>query len=107
MHPHEGLVHDMQAGFGQQAVNVGHAPVGRVLHRKHRLIGLAARHGLDHRLEGGAGQRLELRARGVAGLMRVGTGFSLKGDALGHVSTLSEWAFRRAPYTLPPPVETP
>jgi hypothetical protein len=87
MHAHEGLVDDVQAGFGQQAVDVGHAPIGGVFHRQHRLIRRAARHGLDHRLEGGAGQRLELRARGVAGLMRIGAGLSLKGDALGHVST--------------------
>jgi hypothetical protein len=30
-----------------------------------------------------------MRARGVAGLVRIGAGFSLEGDASGHVSTLS------------------
>jgi hypothetical protein len=44
VHPHEGLAHDVEARGGEEAVDVGHAAVGRVLHRQHRQIGAAAAH---------------------------------------------------------------
>ena len=44
MHPHEMLADDVQPRLGQQVVDVGDPPVGRVLHRQHRQIGPALAH---------------------------------------------------------------
>jgi hypothetical protein len=85
-HPDKGLVDDVQPAFGQQAMDVGHAPIGRVLDRQHGQFGLAVAHRVDHLLEGAAGQRFHLGAGLHTGLMRVGARFALKGDASGHVS---------------------
>ena len=38
VNPHEGLVDDMQAAFGQKPMDIGHAAVDRVLHRQHRKV---------------------------------------------------------------------
>ena len=82
MDPDEGLVDDVQTGFGQQVMDIGHPAIGRILDRQHGQIGLARADRLDHVLEGAAGQGFHLRAGLDAGLVAVGAGFALKGDAV-------------------------
>ena len=93
MDPDKGFLDDVQAGFGQQVVDVGHPAIGRVFHRQHRKVGLVAAHGLDHVLEGAAGQGFHGGPCLAAGFVAVGAGFALKGDAVregGH-GPLSEF----------------
>ncbi len=84
VHPHEGLAHDVEPAFGQQPVDVGDPPVGRVLDRQHRQIRRTRAHCLDHVLERAAGHHLHLGVRLVAGLVGIGPRLSLEGDASGH-----------------------
>ena len=85
MDAHEGLAHDVQARRGEKAVDVGHAAVGRVFHRQHGEFGAAAAHRFDHVLERPAGQGFHVGTGFVTGLVRVGAGFPLEGDASGHL----------------------
>ncbi len=63
MHPHEGLIDDMQPAFGQQRMHVGDAAVGRVLNGDHAKVGLAVADGLDRGLKSAAGQRRQSPGR--------------------------------------------
>ena len=62
-------------------------------------------HGVDHVFKGATGHRFIVGPRLGAGLMRIGAGFALKGDAFGHFGHfrlfLAAWAFGRGNYTLP------
>ena len=82
---HESFVDDVQAGFGQQRVNIGNAAIGGVLHRQHGKGAIALSHKLYRVLKGAAGDRLHLWARLAAGLMGIGAKLSLKGNTTGHV----------------------
>jgi len=84
VHADEGLVDNVQTGAGQQRMHVGHPAIGGILHREHPQIDLAPRNLVDHFLERGAGDSLEIRARLLAGLVRIGPKLSLKSDAPGH-----------------------
>ena len=57
--PDEVLADDVQAGFGQQVVDVGDAAVDRVLDRQHGEVGPALAQRRDGALEAVAGQRFE------------------------------------------------
>ena len=57
MHADEGFVDDVQPAFGQQTMDVGNAPVGRVFDGQHGDLGLSLSHSLDRVLESRAGQR--------------------------------------------------
>ena len=85
MHAHESLGNDVQAGVGKQVVNVGHAPESGVFDRQHGKVRLARADGLDRVLEGAAGQGIHVGIGVAAGLVGIGAGLSLKGDAFGHV----------------------
>ena len=61
-HAGESLVHDMQSGFGQKAVNVGDTAIGRIFDRQHRQFGLARDCRVNHVFKGPAGQGLEVRS---------------------------------------------
>ena len=56
VHPEEVLADDVQPRLGQQVVDVGDPPVGRVLDRQHREVGPPLAHRRDRPLEGDAGQ---------------------------------------------------
>ena len=75
----EMLADDVQAGFGQQVMDVGDAAGHRVLDRDHGVARIPALHGRQRVLEGGAGQRLEIGIRLEAGQMRVGARLALVG----------------------------
>ena len=101
MHADESLVHDVQARTRQQRMHVGHPAISRILDRKHAKIDLALGDLLHDLVESRAGNRLEIRARLLAGLVRIGPEFALKRDATGHlasslVENLPHGAFRRA-----------
>ncbi len=79
----EGLGDDVQAGGGQQRVDVGDAPGDRILDRDHAEVGRFVLQRSEGVLEGGAGQR---RAAGIiveAGDVRIGARLALVGDGLG------------------------
>ncbi len=80
----EMLAGDVEAGVGQQVVDVGDAPVGRVLDRQHRPVGPALAHRGDRALEGAAGERLEKRKGLDASLVRIGAGGTLERDPAGQ-----------------------
>ena len=86
VHTNKGFIHDVKTRFWQQAMDISHAAIGRVLDRQHRFDGIPVAHGLDHVLEGRAGQGLQMRACFAAGLVRIGAGFSLEGDTSCHFS---------------------
>ena len=88
-HAQEVLADDEQAGTRQQVVDVGHAARHRVLDGDHGVARLAALHGGQRILEGGAGDRLEVGIHLAAGQVRVGAGLALVGDAQ-PASSLSE-----------------
>ena len=87
VHAHKGFIDDMQARFRQQRMDIGNPAIGGILDRKHREIGRAGFDRVDGILEGPAGHGLHVRARLAAGLMAVGSGFSLEGYAIGHDET--------------------
>ena len=104
-HAHENLVDDVKPRLRQQAVNIGHPPIGRIFNRQHRHIGPAIAHGIDDLFECIAGQGLHIGARQGAGLVAIGTQNPLKSDAIGlcHVKSIEKWprwAFGRGKYTL-------
>ncbi|MEY5038610.1 MAG: hypothetical protein RL472_1716 [Pseudomonadota bacterium] len=80
MHADKGLVHDMQARPWQQRMHIRHPPVGRVFHRQHAQIDRACAGHLDHIFKGLARNRGEIGPGLRAGLMRIGSKLSLKGD---------------------------
>ncbi len=105
MNPHEGFVDDVKAAFRQEAVDVGHTPVCRVLDRKHSKLGFARGDSSDDILERAAGQRLHPGTRFPAGLVRIGAEFPLKCDASRHVSprlktVTGRWSIGRGSYPL-------
>jgi hypothetical protein len=71
---------DIEALVGQQQVDVGDPPGGGVLDGDYSQFGAALFHRLEHVLEGGAGQRFQVRPHIAAGLVRIGTRFPLEGD---------------------------
>jgi hypothetical protein len=83
VHPQEVLADDVEPGLGQQVVDVGDPPVGRVLHRQHRELGPALAHRGDRALEGHARHALPARKRLGAGLVRIGAERPLEGDPAG------------------------
>ena len=106
--PHEGLGDDLEPRMRQQAVDVGHAPVGRVLHRQHGEARGTRAHGLDGVLEGRAGQGVEVGPRREAGLVAVGARLALERDparacALTGVARPPGRALRRAALCPVPP----
>ena len=108
-HPHKGLPNDMQPAFGQQAVHVGHAAIGGILHRQHRQIGAPLFDRANDTFKRGARHGNHILLNLQACLVRISTQSALKGDARGrfgrHGRTPVEFdangAFRRAKYTLP------
>ena len=104
---HESFVDDVKPAFGQQMVDVGDAAVGRVLDRQHGVVDIAAPAKLDRILERRARHRFHSGARLPASLVRIGSGFPLKGDPSAHfgvspAASARQRAFRRANYTLIP-----
>ena len=71
---------DMQAGGGEEMVDVGDAAGERVLDRDHAERGDAVGDRGQRVLEAGAGQRLHIGIDVAAGDMGVGAGLSLVGD---------------------------
>ncbi|OIQ75532.1 hypothetical protein GALL_428020 [mine drainage metagenome] len=82
---HERFVDDVQAGFGQQRVNIRDPAIGGVLHRQHGKGAIALSHKLYRVLKGAAGHRLHFWARLAAGLMGIGSKLPLEGNTTGHV----------------------
>ena len=80
-HPHEGFADDMQPAFRQQAVNIGHPAIGRVLDRQHGQLGAALVYGPDNAFERLAGHRFHVGAGLKAGLVTIGAKGPLEGDA--------------------------
>ena len=100
MNRQERLADDMQAGGGQQIVDVGDAAGDRILDRDHAEIGSALLDRGESVLEGRARQRNHFGKAFDAGDMRIGAGFALIGDgftvghACLHAAQASAW---RAP----------
>ena len=84
MHPHEVLADDVQPRVRQRVVDVGDPAVGRVLDRQHGEVGGALLDGGDRRLEAVARQRVELRKRLAAGLVRIGARGALERNLAGR-----------------------
>ena len=72
------LAGDDQPRFGQQEVDVGDAPVQRVLDRDHRAIGAALLHGFDCVFERETGQRQRIGEGLFDGDLRIGARRTLK-----------------------------
>jgi hypothetical protein len=85
MDRHEIFADDVELRFGQQMVYVCDPAGDGVLNRDHRQVGLALSKRVERILEGGAGQRLQIRKHVTAGHVRVGAILALKGDAIGGI----------------------
>ena len=88
MNANECLVNDVKARFWQQAMDISHAAIGRVLDRDHTQISRTRPNGLHRVFECVTGKRVEIGACFDASLMTIGTKFSLKRDFLGHFCPL-------------------
>ena len=80
----EELAHDLQAGLGEQDVDVRHPAGDRVLDRDHGQIGLTAGHQLEGVLEAGARNAFQLGEHLLARDIGVGAGLTLVRNLLGH-----------------------
>ena len=102
---HKGLAHDIKATFRQQTMDIGHTAIGRVFYGHHRGLSIALAHRIHRFLKACTGQHIPIGACFAAGLVRIGTKLSLKGDAAwvcgGSHNKSFRWAFCRASYTLP------
>ncbi len=78
------LADDFQAGARKKVVHVADAAGDGVLDRDHAQRRPTAFHRFKGVLKGGAGQRLIIWEEHPAGVVRVGPGLPLEGDARGH-----------------------
>ena len=90
VHPHEMLTDDVEARLGQEVVDVGDPPVGRVLDRQHREVGPALLDRGDRTLEAVAREAVEEGKRLVAGLVRIGAARALERDPARLVAHVPE-----------------
>ena len=74
----EVLADDMQAGGGQQMMDVGHAAGDRILDRDHRKIGLPLDNRRESIFEGRRGQHRPIGMDLLAGDVRIGPQLALE-----------------------------
>ena len=78
----EVLADDVEAGLGQEVMDVRDASMQRILDRDDAEIGLAAANGVDRVLEGRARNIFDARQRLARGEIGIGAGLALEGDGL-------------------------
>jgi hypothetical protein len=87
MNVEEMLAHDPQPAFGQQEVDVGHAPVLRILDGDDRLSGAPFTHGIERVLERKARQGQPLGHDFQRGAVRIGPRRALKRNRAGRIGS--------------------